>query len=139
MKKEIIVTNEPNIVFLIDTKIQPKQGEIMYSKGCNSTLFTARKRDEVDKNCFKVTACSKEGYNNLPTFKPHHIVLRNAEDFFPYFRKEITFEDNRSQAMRARRKGTLIGIRLDSVEIRVGNNITNWYPINSPNIIFIIS
>jgi hypothetical protein len=58
------------------------------------------------------------------------------EDFFPYFLKEIYFEDNRSKTMPFRGRGTLIGIRETSVEIRVGNVMTNWYDINSLNIYF---
>jgi hypothetical protein len=63
-------------------------------------------------------------------------LLLKPEDFFPYFLKEISFEDNRSKTMPFKGKGTLIGIRETSVEIRVGNVMTNWYDINSPYIIF---
>ena len=63
-------------------------------------------------------------------------ILLKAQDFFPFFLKEIYFEDNRSKTMPFKGKGTIIGIRETSVEIRVGNVMTNWYEINSPNIIF---
>jgi hypothetical protein len=61
---------------------------------------------------------------------------QQAEDFFPYFRSEIEFEDNRSKTMPYKGRGEIVGIRLNSVELRVNNNITQWYPINSLNIIF---
>lgn len=62
--------------------------------------------------------------------------LRSYTDFIPFFNKEIYFEDNRSATMPRRSKGLIIGIRLDSVEIRVNNNMTQWYPINHNSIIY---
>lgn len=62
--------------------------------------------------------------------------MNTAEDFIPFLRKEITFEDNRSKTMPWKGKGVVIGITLDSVLIRKNNIITDWYPINSSNIIF---
>jgi hypothetical protein len=59
-----------------------------------------------------------------------------AKEFFPYFGKEIEFEDNRSYTMPWKGKGTVVGIREHDVEIRVNNNITLWYPLSSLNIIF---
>lgn len=54
-----------------------------------------------------------------------------AQDFFPYFDKEIEFEDNRSLTMPFKGKGTVIGIRTNGVELRVNNNVTQWYPIRT--------
>jgi hypothetical protein len=62
--------------------------------------------------------------------------MRKAEEFIPYFRKEISFEDNRSKAMPRIRKGVVIGIRLNEIEIREGNIMTTWIPINSFNIVW---
>jgi hypothetical protein len=64
--------------------------------------------------------------------------MRHPEDFFPYFNKEIGFVDTRSSTMPTLNgKGTVVGIRLHSVELRVGNVITQWYPLNSLSIQFI--
>jgi hypothetical protein len=65
-----------------------------------------------------------------------YIMKRKPEDFFPFFNKEISFEDNRSKTMPRKGKGIVIGIRTDSVELRVNNNISQWYPINSLNMIY---
>ena len=62
--------------------------------------------------------------------------MNKIEDFIPYLRKEISFEDNRSISMPTKRKGIVIGLRLNSVEIRENNNLTQWYPINSFSIIW---
>ena len=62
--------------------------------------------------------------------------MNKAEDFIPYLRREISFDDNRSKTMPSVKKGIVIGIRLNSIEIRINNNFTDWYPINSPNINF---
>lgn len=57
--------------------------------------------------------------------------LKSYKDFLPLFNKEITFDDLRSISMPSYNiKGLIVGIRLDSVEIRVNNVMTQWYPIN---------
>ena len=58
------------------------------------------------------------------------------KDFIPYFNKEIRVFDNRSVVMPTKFIGTIVGIRLDSVEIRSNNVMTNWYPINSVRVSF---
>lgn len=63
--------------------------------------------------------------------------MLKASDFFPFFEKEIKFDDLRSKSMPHENiSGVVVGIRLTSVELRVNNIITNWYEINSLNIIF---
>ena len=63
--------------------------------------------------------------------------ILKAEDFFPFFRKDIRFDDLRSISMPEKNRiGKVIGIREDSVELRVNNNITKWYSFNTTNIIF---
>lgn len=58
-------------------------------------------------------------------------------DFVPYFNKEIKFSDCRSNSMPLNNaKGTLIGIRLNEVELRVNNILTSWYPINHASVVF---
>jgi hypothetical protein len=64
-------------------------------------------------------------------------TIPKSDDFFPYFGKEIIFDDIRSTTMaQLNTKGIVVGIRLDSVEIRICNNMTNWYSFSSMNIIF---
>jgi hypothetical protein len=59
------------------------------------------------------------------------------KDFLPLFNTEIYFDDNRSSTMpRINVKGLIIGIRLDSIEIRERNKITHWLPIYSNSLIW---
>jgi len=65
--------------------------------------------------------------------------ILKAEDFFPYFKKEIKFDDLRSISMPQKNKtGIVVGIRESSVEIRTNNIMTKWYDFNSLKIVFYI-
>jgi hypothetical protein len=65
------------------------------------------------------------------------VKLYNYLDFLPYFNKEIIFDDNRSNCMPEKNKvGLVVGIRMDSVELRVGNIIQKWYPFNHSDIVW---
>lgn len=62
-----------------------------------------------------------------------------AKDFFPHFGKEVGFVDTRSSTMPVLKgRGTIVGIRECSVELRVNNSMTNWYPMNSLDVKFIL-
>lgn len=67
--------------------------------------------------------------------------MATPDFFIPYFisGKDIRFDDKRCISMPEYNiKGTVVGLRLSDVEIRVNNHVTKWYPINSLSVIFYI-
>ena len=65
-------------------------------------------------------------------------ITKTEENFFRFWKMEINIEDNRSLTMPSKSKGLVIGIKEGSVLIRVGNNITDWYPLNNKTVNFYI-
>ncbi len=57
-----------------------------------------------------------------------------SEDFFMYWNKELSLVDYRSAIGPRTVTGTVIGIRLDVILLRIGGIITDWYPINHSQI-----
>lgn len=63
-------------------------------------------------------------------------IDKESTSFFPFWKKEICVEDNRSRTMPSIRKGQVVGIREDAVLVRQGNVFTDWYPFNSLDLKF---
>lgn len=49
---------------------------------------------------------------------------------------EIGVEDKRCSTMPTSSMGKVIGVRLNAVELRIGNKMTNWYPFSHSKVKF---